>query len=224
MNWRQSCVGLIPCLNEEATVGRVVSGVREFLDRVLVVDDGSTDATAQAARSAGGEVIGHAAPMGKGRALAAGLSRARDDGFSWALALDGDGQHAPLDIPKFFRAAESGNAALVVGNRMASARSMPWVRRWVNQWMSRRLSRLAGREFPDSQCGFRLIRIDAWDALKLRTEHFEIESEMLVGFVRAGHEVRFVPVEVIYQSERSKIHPIRDAVRWFRWLRLTKTR
>jgi glycosyltransferase involved in cell wall biosynthesis len=184
-----------------------------------VVDDGSIDATAKVARAAGAEVIRQATPMGKGTALAAGLTRARDEGFAWALTLDGDGQHAPSDIPKFFRAAEAGKAALIVGNRMPAAHSMPTVRRWVNQWMSRRLSRLAGRELPDSQCGFRLIRLDVWNRLNLHTRHFEIESEMLLGFIRAGHEVVFVPVEVIYKSERSKIHPVRDTFRWFQWFR-----
>jgi glycosyltransferase involved in cell wall biosynthesis len=224
MNWRQSCIGLIPCLNEEAAIGPVVVGVHQYIDRILVVDDGSSDGTARTARANGAEVLQHPVPMGKGGALADGFRRARDEGFAWALTLDGDGQHAPGDIPKFFRAAEESQAALIVGNRMSSAQSMPAVRRWVNQWMSRRLSRLAGRELPDSQCGFRLVRLDAWNRLNLHTRHFEIESEMLMGFIKAGHEVVFVPVEVIYKSEQSKIHPLRDTIRWFRWLRSARKR
>jgi hypothetical protein len=78
---------------------------------------------------------------------------------------------------------------------------------------------LAGRELPDTQCGFRLVRLASWQALNLQTRHFEIESEMLMEFIRAGQGVGFVPIEVIYKSEQSKIHPVRDTVRWFRWLR-----
>jgi len=219
MNWRQSCMALLPCLNEAAAVGRVVAAVREFVDCVLVVDDGSSDGTSDVARAAGAEVIRHPTPMGKGFALAAGLDRAREREFAWVLTLDGDGQHAPADIPRFFQAAEAGGAALVVGNRMGAAHSMPVIRRWVNRWMSRRLSRLAGRDLPDSQCGFRLIRVDVWNRLGLHTRHFEIESEMLMGFVRAGQGVAFVPVQVIYKTEQSKIHPWRDTIRWFRWFR-----
>ena len=219
MNWRQSCIGLIPCLNEEAAVGEVVRGVRGFVDRVLVIDDGSTDATSAVAQAAGSEVARHPRPRGKGAALATGLSRAVEGGFAWALTLDGDGQHAPGDIPKFFQAAEAESLGLVIGNRMSSIHSMPRIRRWVNQWMSRRLSRLAGRELPDTQCGFRLVRLASWQALNLQTRHFEIESEMLMEFIRAGQGVGFVPIEVIYKSEQSKIHPVRDTVRWFRWLR-----
>ena len=133
--------------------------------------------------------------------------------------MDGDGQHAPADIPKFLRAAEQTNASLVVGNRMSEAHKMPWVRRVVNRWMSRKLSALAGREFPDSQCGFRLIQLSALDRIRLRAQQFEIESEQLLAFAAAGETITFVPVQVIYRSERSKIHPWRDTLRWFRWRR-----
>jgi hypothetical protein len=132
--------------------------------------------------------------------------------------MDGDGQHAPADIPKFLARAGSGNAALIVGNRMSGASRMPWLRRRVNLWMSRRLSRAAGRELPDTQCGFRLMRLGAWSAVELRTSHFEIESELLLAFVAAGHAVEFVPIQVIYKNEQSKISPWRDAWRWLRWM------
>lgn len=219
------CLAVIPCLNEAAAIGRVVHGVREFLPDVWVVDDGSTDATAAAARAAGATVFRHETTQGKGAALAAGLAEAGRQGFAWAIVLDGDGQHAPADIPRFLaRAAEverarPGRVGLIVGDRMSAAAHMPWVRRRVNQWMSRRLSRVAGSDLPDTQCGFRMIRLEPWSRIRWRTRHFEIESEMLLEFLRAGLEVEFVPVQVIYKSERSKIHPVRDTVRWLRWLR-----
>ena len=107
---------------------------------------------------------------------------------------------------------------MVVGNRMANPAGMPWLRRQVNGWMSRRLSKSAGCSLPDTQCGFRLMDLEAWSKLKLRSNHFEIESEMLLAFVEAGHEVAFVPIEVIYKNEQSKINPVQDTWRWFRWL------
>ena len=106
---------------------------------------------------------------------------------------------------------------MVVGNRMLRSSSMPWLRRQVNRWMSARLSRAAGLELPDSQCGFRLMRLDAWGKLTLLTTHFEVESEVLLRFVAAGEVVRFVPIEVIYRNEASRIRPVVDSVRWVRW-------
>jgi hypothetical protein len=105
---------------------------------------------------------------------------------------------------------------------MANAARMPWLRRRVNRWMSKRLSHAAGIDLPDSQCGFRLMRLSAWSTLSLKAEHFEVESEVLMSFVARKYAIRFVPVQVIYQDERSKIHPLRDTVRWFRWWREAK--
>ena len=105
---------------------------------------------------------------------------------------------------------------------MANPTAMPWIRWQVNRWLSRRLSRLTGCDLPDTQCGFRLFRLDAWSALPLHTIHFEVESEMLVAFIAAGHRVEFVPIQTIYKSGRSKIHPLLDSLRWLRWWRATR--
>jgi glycosyltransferase involved in cell wall biosynthesis len=217
MHWSSECVAVIPCLNEEAAISSVVEGVRRHIPNVIVVDDKSSDLTAKLAAGAGAEVIRNESTHGKGAALTAGWRRAVERGFSWALVLDGDGQHNPEDIPVFFLAAAQGDVDLVVGNRMVNAAKMPWVRRQVNRWMSRRLSNAAGIYLPDSQCGFRLMKLASWSTLTLQAGHFEIESEMLLAFVAAGYSVKFVPIQVIYKGERSKIHPVRDTWRWFSW-------
>jgi glycosyltransferase involved in cell wall biosynthesis len=217
MDWARECAAVIPCYNEAARISEVVTGVRRQLPTVIVVDDGSTDATAGAATRAGAEIIRFPHNAGKGAALRAGWLHARDLGFSWALNLDGDGQHSPDDIPGFVQCAEQSRAAMVVGNRMGHAEAMPWLRRQVNQWMTRRLSRLAGAPVADSQCGFRLLNLDVAARLPLVTNHFEIESELLVAFLAAGCRVEFVPVQVIYNLDSSKIHPLMDGWRWVRW-------
>jgi glycosyltransferase involved in cell wall biosynthesis len=217
MNWPVDCAAVVPCLNEEATIGALVTEVRQHVRTVIIVDDGSSDHTGPVARDAGAEILRHEANRGKGAALQTGLACAVERGFRWAIILDGDGQHSPQDIPAFFHCAEERTVDLVIGNRMEQISQMPPVRRFVNRWMSKRISKAVGKSLPDTQCGFRLIHLPAWSSLSIRTAHFEIESEVLLAFIAAGFRVQFVPIRVIYKKERSKIHPVRDTLRWFRW-------
>ncbi|MSU58322.1 MAG: glycosyltransferase family 2 protein [Pedosphaera sp.] len=223
-NWQQDCAALIPCFNEAATIGDIVRTAREHLPTVFVVDDGSTDDSVARAIEGGAEVVRHATNRGKGAALLVGFQHLRDRGFIWALTLDGDGQHAVKNIPDFFRCAESTRAALVIGNRLTECQKIPWLRRRVNRWMTRRLSRRAGVTFADSQCGFRLVNLAALAALPLASDHFEIESEMLLAFAAESWRIEFVPVEVIYKPRTSKIHPLIDTWRWIRWWLTTRPR
>ena len=195
----------------------LIPAIRSFIETVIVVDDGSTDDTAAVAERAGAFVIRHGENLGKGAALKAGLSWALANGFAFAIMLDGDGQHDPAELPQFIAAMKRGGVDLVIGNRMNDPQAMPWLRRQVNRWMSRRLSRRVGRELPDTQCGLRLIRLSIWRELDLRTTHFEIESEMLLGCLAAGRTVEFIPIRTIYRNGPSKIRPILDTLRWFRW-------
>jgi glycosyltransferase involved in cell wall biosynthesis len=219
MDWRAACAAVIPCLNEEAAIGPLVGAVRRHLTTVFVIDDASRDDTSLRARDAGAVVVKHAATLGKGAALQSGWSLAREQGYRWVLMMDGDGQHCPDDIPAFFHCAERTAVSLVVGNRMGQASRMPLVRRWVNRWMSWQLSELSGRALPDSQCGFRLMHLQDWTRLPIFATHFEIESEVLYRFATAGLAIGFVPIQVIYKEEHSKIHPWTDTLRWLHWRR-----
>jgi glycosyltransferase involved in cell wall biosynthesis len=213
------CAAVIPCLNEGAGIAALVSALRQQVSFVLVVDDGSTDKTALLANAAGATVIHHERNRGKGAALRSGLSQLFKQGFEWAVTLDGDGQHAPEDLPALLRCAQQTGALLVIGDRMDNARALPWPRRQVNRWMSRKLSQLVGRHLPDTQCGLRLIHLETWAALPLKTERFEVESETLMAFLAAGCRVEFVPVRVMRSSRSSHIHPVTDSLRWLRWWR-----
>ena len=214
-----NCAGVIPCFNEGSSIAPIVNAIRRHLPVVIVVDDGSTDKTPVLARTAGAEVVRHGRNLGKGASLKTGLSRALKHGFEWALTLDGDGQHAPDDLPGFMTCAEETGARLVVGNRMDNAAAIPWLRRLVNGWMSRKISQRAGRHLPDTQCGFRLIHLETWAGLPLKTKHFEVESEMLLAFLAAECRVEFVPIQVIHRKRSSHICPVADTVRWWRWWR-----
>jgi glycosyltransferase involved in cell wall biosynthesis len=217
MHWPKLCAAVIPCFNEAASIASVVASTRRILPSVVVVDDGSTDQTAKLAQSAGALVIGHPGNLGKGAAIHLGLLHAHKKGFIWALLLDGDGQHAAEDLPKFFHSAETTGARLVIGDRMSQPGPMPPLRRFINRWMSRRLSRRARQMLPDTQCGFRLVHLPSWAKLSLETRRFEVESEMLLAFIERGLPVEFVPIQVIYNHSSSKIRPLADTIRWFRW-------
>jgi glycosyltransferase involved in cell wall biosynthesis len=217
MNWKRDCAAVIPCFNEAAHVGKVVTAVQKHLSQVIVVDDGSTDATLECAKRAGAEIVRLPKNSGKGAALQKGWLRARELGFKWVLLLDGDGQHAADDIPNIFECAEKTGSTLVVGNRMENSAAMPWLRRGVNRWMSRRISKMAGVRLPDSQCGFRLAHLETLLALPFHANRFEIESAMLVAFFAAGEKVEFVPVQTIYENSVSRINPLADTWRWLRW-------
>jgi hypothetical protein len=199
----------------------LVRAVRPQVGFVLVVDDGSTDGTANLAAGAGAIVIRRERNCGKGAALQAGLADALARGCEWAVTLDGDGQHAPADLPALFQAAKLTGAALVVGDRMRNKNQMPWLRRNVNRWMSRQLSLRAGQRLPDTQSGFRVIHLPTWAGMALRAERFEVESETLLAFVAAGCPVEFVPVQVLPGARRSHIRPVADSIRWLRWWRGT---
>ncbi len=216
-DWKRQCAVLIPCFNESGRIGPVVQAAGRYVSEVLVVDDGSTDATAQEAARAGATVISQAVNGGKGAALRVGWRRAHDAGFSWVLCVDGDGQHAASDIPKFFACAEQTAARLVIGNRMDQNAAMPLLRRWANRSMSRCLSNLTGHALPDSQCGFRLAHLPTLLKMPLASRGFVIESETLVAFLAARERIEFVPIQVIYGKGVSKIRLCRDTWNWMRW-------
>jgi glycosyltransferase involved in cell wall biosynthesis len=210
------CAAIIPCWNEARTIAPLVQATMPLVTSVWVIDDGSSDTTQPEAEKAGAAVIRHQTNLGKGAALRDGFAAARAAGYEWAVTLDGDGQHDPAEIPGFFQAAARG-ADLIIGNRMSDPQGMSPLRRYVNRWMSRKMEQRLGITCPDSQCGFRLVRLDAWAGVRLRQNHYEVESEMLAAFARAGLRIDFVPIRCLPAQRPSRIHPLADSVRWLSW-------
>src|ERR1700719_128584 len=128
---------VIPAYQEEKHVGEVVLRTRAQLERVLVVDDGSGDKTAEHARAAGAEVVVHPENRGKGESIKTGLRHWVDRQIEFVIILDADGQHRPEEIDRFISiAASPEKPALVLGNRMTDVSRMPLVRRFINRYMS----------------------------------------------------------------------------------------
>ena len=220
MTDRSNVAALIPCYFEEKRIREVAARAHAQLDTVLVVDDGSTDGTESEARAAGVEVIRHAVNQGKGAAIKTGLRElSARAGIEYALILDGDGQHLPEEIPNFLEAANRTHAPMLVGTRMSDTRTMPFVRRMTNRFMSWQISRVCGQEVPDSQCGFRMIHRDLAPAMvAIETVKFDYETEMLVVASRRGGRIAAVPISTIYGDEISKVHPVRDTIRFYRMM------
>ena len=214
---RTNVAALIPCYFEERFIRDVAGRVKAQLDTVLVVDDGSTDATETNAKAAGVEVIKHSVNQGKGAAIKTGLKALSErPGIVYTLVLDGDGQHAPEEIPRFLAAANETQAQMLVGNRMSDVEKMPFVRKMTNRFMSWQISKVCGQWVPDTQCGFRMIHRDLLPAMAaIETTKFDYETEMLVVASRRGCKVGAVPISTIYGDEKSKIHPVRDTIRFY---------
>ncbi|MGI8435963.1 MAG: glycosyltransferase family 2 protein [Chthoniobacterales bacterium] len=218
---RTTVGAIIPGYCEEKHVGDVVRRTLAQLDHVLVVDDGSSDTTAERAREAGAEVIVHEKNRGKGEAIQTGLAHWRARGLPHVLILDADGQHLPEEIPRFLVAA-SGEVDLLVGNRMSDLRDMPLVRRMVNRYMSGSISKVCGQNVPDSQCGFRMLSVAVIPHLLDGAARFDYETEMLIVASRKGFRIGAVPISTVYSDEVSSIHPVRDTIRFFKLMRRYK--
>lgn len=209
----ETALVLIPARDEALTIGAVVRGCREAGFAVTVIDDASTDATADLARQAGASVLSLSGPdHGKTAALRHALV-SLPAGIDWLSFLDGDGQHDPADLARFW--AVRGQADLVVGNRFPDAARMPLLRRWTNRAMSAVLRRCG---ILDSQCGFRLVR-RGWLGPWVPTgHHFEFESEMALFAASRSTRVLNLPIAATYAREKSKIVPWRDAMNFARCL------
>ena len=134
--------------------------------------------------------------------------------------MDGDGQHLPAELPRFAEAFARGDADVVLGSRMSDHRGMPFVRYCTNRYMSWLLSRRLGQRATDTQCGYRLLSRRAIPVvLAGGASGFAADSEQLLLLARAGFRFREVPVSTVYGDERSKIHPVRDTLRFFAMLR-----
>jgi glycosyltransferase involved in cell wall biosynthesis len=219
----RTCV-IIPAYCESALIGDVIRGAKRHLKRILVVDDGSPDNTAEVAAAEGAEVLRHDVNQGKGAALKTGLRHLLAEPFESFILLDGDGQHDPAEIPKFLAASSFSKAELILGNRFVNSREMPLVRRWTNRFMSWQIGRLSGAYFPDSQCGFRLLDRRLVRLLLDAGNGFEFETEMIFVAARHGFRTGSVGIQTIYRGEQSKIRPVRDTLRYFRLLRKYRNR
>ena len=207
---------LIPTYNNDKTLSRVLDGVLSYTPEVIVVNDGSTDSTAQIlAHYPQIEVITFAQNKGKGKALQEGFRVARAKGYQYVLTIDSDGQHFPKDIPAFLTAiAQESVPTLLVGNRDMTVEGVPkkssFGHRFSNFWFHLE----TGVRLPDTQSGYRLYPLERIPK-RYFTGKFEFEIEVLVRSSWRGVPVKPVPIGVLYDpAERvSHFRPVWDFAR-----------
>jgi glycosyltransferase involved in cell wall biosynthesis len=195
----------IPAFNEERYLPGVLKAVRRHARDILVIDDGSTDATADLLRQEPGvAVITHPENRGYGQSLIDAFAHADRHGFDWVLTIDCDEQHEPEQIPDFLATAAAGDADIVSGSRYLAPRSdddaAPPERREINFTINRLLDQLLHLRLTDSFCGFKAHRVAALRRLRLDEPGYAFPLQFWVQCVRAGLRIRELPVRRIYRD------------------------
>lgn len=212
---KERVVAVIPALNAERTLPRVVEETRKQIEPVVVIDDGSSDRTGEVARAAGAIVLRHDVNRGKGAALKTGFAWALENGCEGAITLDADGQHLPSEIPKFLRQREAGAEDLIIGGRAHLFGQMLPRRRNANRFSAWCIAKCSGVRITDSQSGFRFYSASLIRAIRPRTDGFDMESEVIVRAGRGRFRIVTIPIELGFVDGLSTSHykPLMDTVR-----------
>jgi glycosyltransferase involved in cell wall biosynthesis len=214
-------VAIVPAYQAELTVGEVVralSGlwpVNGVAHRVIVVDDGSTDATAELAEQAGAHVLRHLENRGKGAALRTGLERARELGAEVAVSVDADGQHPPAEALRLLR-DPSPPEALLLGVRDLIGAGAPRANQISNGISNFFISAFTRRALADTQCGLRRYPVRTTLELEVQADGYAFEAEVVMRAARAGWTIAQLPVQVVYPPEHMRVShfdPVRDPAR-----------
>lgn len=201
---------ILPAYNEEIPIGSMVHLTRLYADKVIVIDDGSSDRTAEVARRAGAEVIVHEVNKGKGKALKTGFEIALFLGADIIVTMDSDGQHNPAEIPKLVAPIIEGEAEMVNGSRYLNSleKNTPAYRRIGQTILDKFTNIHSGLKITDSQSGFRAFAASTIEKFRFNAQGMAIESEMLTDAGNAGLRVKEVGIGVRYDVDGSTKKPI----------------
>jgi glycosyltransferase involved in cell wall biosynthesis len=202
----ESTAVIIPALNAEPTLPKLIEGLRDFFasEQIIIVDDGSVDGTMRAANALHTLALQHRTNQGKGAALETGFRFVRaQPQFRFALTIDADLQHLPSDVPNLFEEQRASSAAIVVGARKRLGVGMPFARILSNTITSTLVSIRTGARVPDTQCGFRLMRRDVIEKIFLEASGYEAETEFLIKAAKYGFSISSAPIQTVYGGEKS---------------------
>ncbi len=201
-------VAAIPCFNEDRFIGSVVAKARKFADEVIVIDDGSTDDSAEVAKTAGAVVYSHGNNRGYGAAIRSCLEKGQGHGADILVTIDGDGQHDPSTIVDLIKPIKSGEADVAIGSRFLGKKSKaPFYRRIGQRTLNVATNLGSGHKLSDSQSGCRAYSAQALKKLSLSESGMAISSQIQFAIKEAGLRVAEVPIDVSY-DEKSKRSPV----------------
>lgn len=205
---------VIPAYNSADTIGEVVKRTAPFVDRVIVVDDGSIDKTASEAKRHGAVVISLEKNTGKANATKVGIRECT--GFGAVVMLDSDMQHCPEEIPQLLHELQNGTD-LCIGSRFLDGRTrMPFWNRFSNRVASRIISLISGQRISDPQSGFRALDGRIAQRLELKAERYAIEHIMILEAAKKDLKIKEVPISCAYGDEESHIMVFPDTLRVMR--------
>ena len=217
---RFNCCVLIPTYNNQNTLNKVILEVLTYTSNIIVVNDGSTDATGKILSDCKDvRVVSIPENKGKGNALKTGFKIAAESGYDYAISMDSDGQHFPDDLSVFLQALEDRKPndpeLLVIGARKMDDPSVPDKSSVGNRFSSFWFWVETGIKLSDTQCGYRLYPLQAVNSLHLYTSRFELEIEVIVKAAWKGVEVKNLPVKVLYDPNERVTHfrPFQDVAR-----------
>jgi len=207
---------IVPTYNNADTLLDVLKEILQYIPKVIVVNDGSTDGTETVLSNTGDDridVVAYQRNRGKGYALKRGFLRALDLGYEHAITIDSDGQHLPSDIPEFLKALDEKNGMILVGERRMPGENVPAKNTFANKFSNFWFKLYTGKKIRDTQCGFRLYPLKKLQKLKFHTRKYEFEVEVLVRSSWNGIEIHSVPIDVYYPPPEKRIthfRPVRD--------------
>jgi len=204
---RPRIIAAIPAFNEEKYIGTIVLKTRQYVDEVIVVDDGSTDQTANVAKLAGATVIQHKKNKGYGASIQTLLAEAKKKDINILVLLDSDSQHNPDEIPQLIKPITE-DFDLVIGSREQQRVNIPHYRRIGQRVISYFSGILSGEKLYDSECGFRVFSKKAIARLELRENGMSVSAETIADAARKGLKITQIPISVRYTRDGSTLNPV----------------